>query len=554
MKKRRILFFGVSFLYIFFQVSTAQVLTSSNLPIVVINTNGQSIPDEPKIPAFMGIIDNGPGETNSILDPFNDYEGNIGIELRGSSSQALFDKKSYGIETWDENLQDTSVSILGMPAEEDWVLYGPYSDKTLIRNLLAFKLGRELGWYASRTRLCELVLNNEYWGVYVFMEKVKRDKNRVDISKLNPDEISGDDLTGGYIVKIDKFDGSNSGQGWASPYRPPNFSRTEQTIFFQFDYPKNDEIVPQQKAYIQQYVTDFETALRTRALDDPVAGYKSYVDIYSFIDYAILNEITRNIDAYRLSTFLYKDKASQGGKLVIGPIWDYNLAFGNANYCDGWRQEGWAWDFNDVCNEDYWLIPFWWERFMMDVEFTSLLKNRWFELRSEIFSTSRIFAYIDSVTDVLDKPQVRNFQRWNIMGQYIWPNYYVGNTYQEEVDYIKRWLDQRLSWLDRNMEDIITSLDDKWAETARINLFPNPFDQELTVELKNLSETPVLFQVFNLYGQRIFEQSINEETLHSHGFVWDGRDIAGQSIPPGIYLSVLKSGDKVIYQSKLIRN
>jgi hypothetical protein len=502
----------------------------------------------------MGIIDNGPEELNSVVDPYNDYEGNIGIELRGSSSQFIFDKKNFGIEIWDENLQDTSVSILGMPEEEDWVLHGPYSDKTLIRNLLAFKLARDLGWYASRTRLCELILNEEYWGVYLFMEKIKRDKNRVDISKLNPDEISGDDLTGGYIVKIDKFDGSNSGQGWASPFRPPNYSNPEQTIFFQFDYPKNDEIVPQQKAYIQQYVTDFETALKNRALDDPIAGYKSYIDISSFIDYAIINEITRNIDAYRLSTFLYKDKASQGGKLVIGPVWDYNLAFGNADYCNGWNQDGWAWNFNDVCNQDYWLIPFWWKRFMMDVEFTTLLKNRWFDLRGNKFSTSRIHAYIDSVTSVLSQAQVRNFQRWDVLGKYIWPNYYIGNSYQDEINYLKLWLDQRFNWLDRNMDDIITSLEAESRDVAKIIIYPNPFYNELMVDIDMPDEDPAIFEIFNLYGQKIYERKIDRNYGNVEGFRWDGRDTSGQQIPEGIYLTVVKIKDTIIYQSKLIRN
>ena len=553
MKKRWIIFLGL-FFYFLIPVVTAQInFSSSNLPIVVINTNGLSIRDEPKIPAFMGIIDNGPGQVNSIQDSFNDYNGNIGIELRGSSSQFIFDKKNFGIETWDENLQDTSVSILGMPEEEDWVLHGPYSDKTLIRNLLAFKLGRDLGWYASRTRLCELVLNDEYWGVYVFMEKVKRDKNRVDISKLNPDEISGDDLTGGYIVKIDKFDGSNSGQGWASPYRPPNYSRSDQTIFFQFDYPKNDEIVPQQKAYIQQYITDFETALKTKPLNDLTAGYKTYIDVASFVDYIIINEITRNIDAYRLSTFLYKDKASLDGKLVIGPIWDYNLAFGNADYCEGWKKEGWALDFNKFCNEDYWLIPFWWERFMMDPEFTSLLKNRWFELRNDQFSTDHIRFYIDSVAAVLFEPQHRNFQRWPVLGTYVWPNYYIGSTFQDEINYLKTWIEHRLIWLDGNMDNIVTSLEDESKKITGIMMYPNPFDNDLVVEIKNPDIESIDFEVYNLYGQKIYEKRINRENGNP-GLIWDGRDSFGQLIPAGIYLSVMKTNDKVFHKSKLIRN
>lgn len=549
MNRRLFIFSGLIFNFCFF-ISYSQInFTSSNLPIVVIDTRGQTILDEPKVPAFMGIIDNGPGQINYPTDPYNDYEGNIGIELRGSSSQYIFDKKNYGIEIWDENLQDTSVSILGMPEEEDWVLHGPYSDKTLMRNLLAFKLGRDLGRYASKTRLCELILNGGYHGVYVVMEKVKRDPARVDISKLNPDEISGDDLTGGYIVKIDKFDGSNSGQGWASPYRPQNYSRADQTIFFQYEYPKNDEIVSQQKAYIQQYITDFETALMNRSLSDMVAGYKSYIDVESFVDYAIINEITRNIDAYRLSTFLYKDKASQDGRLVIGPIWDYNLAFGNADYCAGWNTEGWAWDFNLVCNEDYWLIPFWWRRFMMDQDFTTQLKNRWFELRNQEFSTASIHSYIDSVANVLEQPQIRNFMRWNILGNYVWPNAYVGNSYQDEINYLKTWTEQRLNWLDRNLEDIVTGIGDEMDQITEIKLYPNPFNGEVMVELGTSANDPMTFEIYNSVGKIIYATKLNNP-----GMVWSGKDSSGNIIPPGLYLGVVRVNEKIIYQAKLVRN
>ncbi|MBS0000918.1 MAG: CotH kinase family protein, partial [Cyclobacteriaceae bacterium] len=537
---RRIIFSGLLMNFLIHAAHSQVNFTSSNLPVVVIHTNGQQIPDEPKIPAVMGIIDNGPGQINSVNDPFNDFNGNIGIELRGSSSQS-FPKKSFGVETWNENQQDTAVSILGMPEEDDWVLHGPYSDKSLIRNVLAFKLGRDLGRYASRTRLCELILNDTYWGVYVFMEKVKRDNDRVDISKLNPDEISGDDLTGGYIVKIDKFDGSNSGQGWASPYRPPNYQREDQNIFFQLEYPKNDEIVPQQKAYIQQYVTDFETALKTRALDDPVAGYKSYIDVESFVDYAIINEITRNIDAYRLSTFLYKDKASEGGKLFIGPIWDYNLAFGNADYCEGWQKEGWAWDFNDICNGDFWLIPFWWKRFMMDPEFTTLLKNRWLFLRSDLFSTANIQYYIDSVSMTLFEPQYRNFQRWPVLGQYVWPNYYVGNTYQDEVSYMKTWIEHRLMWLDGNIDNIVTSLDESFPPEDRIKIYPNPFDQDLMITWADLAaglsgnppEVPIILEIYNAHGVKLYSSRLNKDE-NTQGFHWDGKDSSGHSLPTGM--------------------
>lgn len=526
--------------------------TSSNLPIIIIDTKGHTIVDEPKVSATMGIIDNGPGQINNLTDLYNAYNGNIGIELRGSSSQYVYDKKSFGIETWNANLEDTSVSILGMPAEEDWVLHGPYGDKSLIRNMLAFKLGRDLGRYASRTRLCELVLNGQYWGVYVFMEKVKRDNDRIDISKLNPDEISGDDLTGGYIFKIDKFDGGNSGLGWQSPYLPPNASNSDQVIYFQYEYPRNDEIVPEQMNYIKDYVTAFEDALKTKPLNDEITGYKSFVDVNSFIDYAVISEITRNVDAYRLSTFLYKDKDSKGGKLFMGPIWDYNLGFGNADYCKGGNTEGWAWDFNSVCNEDYWLIPFWWKRFLSDENFTTRLRERWTELRNGPYQTITIMQYIDSLSVILNEPSQRNFQRWNILGTYIWPNNFIGNTYDEEINYLKDWVRQRLEWLDANIPGLVTGIENNRFTNQNIEFFPNPFDESVTIEADHAQSGPLTLEIYNSNGSLINNLS-GISTDNMSRIQWDGRDKDRNTVSPGLYLIIVKANGKRLGTSKLIK-
>jgi len=152
----------------------------------------------------MGIIDNGPGETNHISDPYNHYDGFIGIEMRGSST-LWFPKKQFAVETRDSLGENNNVSLFGMPEENDWIFNAPYTDKSLMRNVLIYKIARDAGRYASRSHYFELVLNGDYRGVYVMLEKIKRDDSRVDIAKLNPDDVSGDDLTGGYIIKIDKL-------------------------------------------------------------------------------------------------------------------------------------------------------------------------------------------------------------------------------------------------------------------------------------------------------------------------------------------------------------
>jgi hypothetical protein len=187
---------------------------SSNLPIVVIDTQGQTIRDEPKITAKMGIINNVLGHRNNNGDPFNGYDGFIGIEVRGNSTQD-YPKKSYGFETRHEDGENNNVELLGLPKENDWVLYGPYADKSLMRNVLIFQLSRDIGRYAPRTKFCELIINDQYRGIYVLMEKIKQDRNRVDIAKLDENDVAGDSLTGGYIVKCDWSDGDG---GWYSTY------------------------------------------------------------------------------------------------------------------------------------------------------------------------------------------------------------------------------------------------------------------------------------------------------------------------------------------------
>ena len=187
-------------------------------------------------------------------------------------------------------------------------------------------MARDAGRYASRTHYFELVLNDDYRGVYVMLEKVKRDDNRVDISKLEPDELSGDDVTGGYIIKIDKWDGENLG-GWYSSLIENDNDRKEG--FYQYHYPKPDEIAPEQQVYIINYIDDFEQVMNSENYMNTTSGYPSIIHWDSFVDFLIMQEITKNVDGYRLSSYLYKDIDSNDGRLVAGPIWDFNLGFGN---------------------------------------------------------------------------------------------------------------------------------------------------------------------------------------------------------------------------------
>ena len=202
--------------------------SSSNLPIVVINTMGQTIIDSPKrLQPYMGIINNPAGQRNTVTEPYNDFHNKIGIELRGSSSQS-FPQKQYSIESRDVNDVQHDTTVLGMPTEHDWILYAPYDDKTCMRNVLSYYVANRTGHYASRTHYCEVMLNGEYQGIYVMMEKIKRDANRVNIKKMDSTDVSGDKLTGGYIFKIDKTTGSGGSAGWTSQHLSPHQQQAHQ--------------------------------------------------------------------------------------------------------------------------------------------------------------------------------------------------------------------------------------------------------------------------------------------------------------------------------------
>jgi hypothetical protein len=416
------------------------IFTTFNLPIIVINTNGQNIADDPRITCDMGIINNGTSVINSLNDAFNDYDGKISIEYRGSSSQS-FPKKSYALETQDINGDNNNVSLLGMPVENDWILYAPYSDKSLMRNFLTFDLGRKMGNYSPRTVYCELVVNGYYKGVYVLMEKIKRDNNRVNIAKLDSNDIAGDSLTGGYIIKIDKYTGGG-GNNWLSDFSNIGGG----SLYIQYHYPEASVMLSEQLDYIEHYVDSFEYALNGANFSDTSIGYSKYIDVNSFIDLYIMNELSKNIDGYRLSTYMYKDRDDNGGKLTIGPFWDYNLAFGNADYCDAGLASGW--EVNSGCGDNN---PFWFERFLEDTLYQNRLKCRWEYLRDRSFHEDSIFNFIDSIALYLSDSQQRNFQKWDILGTYVWPNFYIGNSYQDELIFIKTWLSARLAWIDNNI-------------------------------------------------------------------------------------------------------
>ncbi len=527
----------------------AQNFTSSNLPIFIIETqNGVSIPDEPKTTAHLGIIWNGDGEVNHVSDPFNDYDGQIGIEIRGSSSQS-FPKKNYAVETQNPDSTALNVSLLGFPKENDWVLHGPYSDKTLMRNALAFTMASWIMPYAPRTRFCELVINGDYRGVYLFTEKIKRDDNRVNISKLDEDVNSGDELTGGYMLKFDKFDGLVS-DGFPSAY-PSTTGGIPGGTTYQYHYPKADEITVQQKAYIQNYIGNFENIMASPDYADPVSGYSSMLDVASVIQMIFIQEISRNVDGYRLSTFMYKDRDSIDPRLHLGPVWDFNLGFSNVDYCIGPGYQGWAMDFNSFCPGDFWVVHFWWKKLWNDPAFAQQMRDEWVAQRADKLSNDNILHLVDSLKTLLTEPAQRNFVCWPTLNEYVWPNPVISGSYSAEVARMRTWLINRLAWMDGAMEALVA------VDTTTVNeppgnelpiFVPSLFHDKVEVYFLARSYQPVYLGIYDALGRLVIKKDEFYRDSKVEKLVLDGEDL-----PVGVYFYRLKIGKKLLFTGKLMK-
>lgn len=509
---------------------------SSTLPIVVVNTYGVDIPDEPKIDAEMGIIFNGDGQVNHINDSLNEFFGLIAIETRGSSSQS-FPAKSYGLETRGPDSVNYNASIFNWPADNDWILYAPYTDKAMIRNVMTYHLGNEMGRWTPRTKLCELVLNGEYMGVYVFMERIKQNPGRVNIDPLLPNDTLNNELTGGYIIKVDKTTAGGV-IAWDSPY--PAQAPSNVTIGLQLHDPSLDQLHPSQLNYIQTFFTDWEDALVDSTFADPVLGYRRFIDVPSFIDFFLMNEVSKNVDGYRISSFFYKERFSEGNKMVAGPLWDYNIAWGNSNYCQGGETYGWEINFNEVCGGGN--NPFWWNRLLEDSLYANAVNCRYFELRNSILDTTYLYNYIDSLASILEEPAQRHFQRWPILGNYVWPNNFIGNTYQEEVDFLKSWIAERLTWMDANMFGVCdTTVNINSLSESDFRVYPNPAKDKLYIET-NLKE-PFTVQLFNVQGELVRNIPFNATNKI---------EISLSQFSPGIYFVQLKSSKQNFTTQKII--
>jgi hypothetical protein len=497
----------------------------SSLPLMVLDTCGSEVSHQQKVLVAARVIQNRTGR-NRVQDQAQ-YDGLAMLNVRGHSS-LRYPKHSFTFKTVNELGDAQKASLLGLPKESDWVLYGPYPDKTLMRDALAYELSNRMEGWAPHYRFVEVFVNetsarlsmSQYAGVYLLLERVSRGKDRVDIAKLDPSILREPEISGGYIIKKDhapKTDRKNFGadgppqaaqtndragyptppggfpadpSGFLPPYeakvaknkngsaaaaRPKKpkakvagsaaktnylaaavldgkrledaaeidfaegFHTRNQDVQFYFQEPEPDQITAVQRAWLKNYVNGLEGALYGPDFTDPRKGYRAWLDADSFINYHLLVETTKNVDGFRFSTFYHKDR---GGLLKMGPAWDWNLSFGNANGKQGYLPEYWLWPQLD--DQQY----TWFRRLFEDPDFAQQYVDRWAQLRTNVLATSNILSRIDQLAAELQEPQARNFARWEILGQDVNPNYFVGATYQEEITWMKDWITKRLAWVE----------------------------------------------------------------------------------------------------------
>ena len=392
-----------------------------NIPIVRITTvNNAEILDK------KNYVDG----TISIKDPeclygsMTEFTADMGIRGRGNSTWG-FPKKPWKVKL------DKAASILGMPADKEWALLANYTDRTLMRNVVAMKMSEICGFsWTPRMRHVEVYLNDVYQGVYTFCEHKKVSKDRININLAGPDDNSGDAVTGDYYIEIEAA--LDETVCW----------RTGMGVPLQFSDP--DEPTSAQIKYIKDLFEEFEAVLHSDYMADPERGYAAYIDVDSFINYYIVQEITKNIDGNLFkSGFITKEK---GKKFETYHLWDFDLTLGNCGYHHGSIGSG---------PDNFWILAVdsysqpgenWFNLMMKDPAFVTRLKNRWNELKPEF---DKIPNFIDEQAFILSKAAAHNFsEAWSIKEVITWVMMPSKGSYEAEVAYLKQFYTERLKWLD----------------------------------------------------------------------------------------------------------
>ena len=457
-------------------VSSA-TFTNSNLPIVIITTeDAADIQDEPRVFGTMKIIKRPDGSRNYVSDAntegFIEYSGTISIEIRGSSSQYL-PKKPYGFSTLTaDRLDNDNVALLGMESENDWILNSFAFDDSMMRDYISYELARKMGQYAVNLKYCEVIVNGEYKGLYALSEKIKIDGDRVDIAKLDIDDNTLPKLSGGYLIQTDRPTAKDP-QAWGN-----------NGAGYIIEKPSADVITTQQASYIETYFRNLDLHASNSSI---INGYPSIIDIPSFVDYMLLAEISSNADAYALSTFYHKDR---GGKLRAGPIWDYNLTYGNDlfgtfnEYYDRSLTNVWQFEYSNTGSNI-------WRSLYYNSSFRCYLAKRFNQATStgQSLDYNYITNLIDSTAALISEALVRENEKWNTIA-----------NFPGEIINLKNWLQQRITWMKTNLGEfsncsnittpslVISKIDYHPQETAT---FADSDDQEF-IEIQNTGSADVV--------------------------------------------------------------
>lgn len=408
-----------------------------HLPVLRIEVEGTLL-DTEKIDGTLVVIEEHDGTLADLDAAPTAFEGHIGIELHGSSS-ADQPKPPYKFECRDPDGEDTACSLLGLPAGSDWVLQAPYADKTYMRNALAHEIARVMaepeGRWEPRTQYVELFLNDDYRGLYLLVERVSREADRLDIPTTT-DRTTGA-VAGGFIVKVDQ-------------HRGLGFNTTMLGTPIDYTYPRASEVTIGEAAYIKAWFDAMEGALMSPSSTDPEVGYAAWLDVDAWVDHWLLNELTANIDGYRLSAYLWADGPPGVGRLRAGPAWDFDRGFGNVNYCVGWQTEGWVWDHVATCG---WAaqIPVWWQHLRTDPAFEERLRTRWQELRAGELTNEALSARIAALREETAEAEVRDHARWWVVGTFVFPNWYVAPTWEADITWLEDWVLTRAAWMDAHV-------------------------------------------------------------------------------------------------------
>ncbi len=509
-------------------------LDSSKFPIVVITSNEYGIQLNNRYNVKMGIIDNGEGNINRVTDYYNNYFGFASIGVRGQSSSG-FTKRSYNFETQDAFGNNYNTSVLGLPKENDWILFGPFADRSQIRNEIIFTLGRKLGHYEPRTRFCEVIIDDEYVGLYVLTEDIKIDKNRLNITKLGPEDNSGINLTGGYIYKYDK----------SGSYCDPD----------------DNSITGPQKEYISGFFKNIFNLLNSPGFLDPDTGYTAYIDTSSLIDYIILNELCKNADSYLYSTYLHKDRDDIDGKVKYGPLWDYDISFGNATFQEGNLTNGWQFEYNTRLHIT---------EMLRDPELAQGLSIKWFKLRQGILHNDSLNYLIDSLVNYIAEAVERNYTVWPIIKNDLFSSAYIPTSYANEIEIMKEWIFARAQWIDDNINDIYypipefpkteppkteesedsTDFINKDIPANTLSVYPNPFNETLKIYINSPDNGNIQIDFYDILGKKIKSFNSHYSTKGSHIIPVSFKD---SEIQKGIYILNIKKDNQLIHLQKIIK-